>query len=186
MEQTIRINLRGVINARLTDLHPFQEDMKVLEEENYQKLKNNILEDGFSFAPHVFTAEDGSLWILDGHQRYACLKRMEEEGYPVPTIPCMEVDAENLEHARRLVLEAASQFGTFKVTKVVDFVKKAGLEINAAVSRFALPAVKLEKFTDVAAHNRKLPDGATEVDPEKFSAFAHTCPKCGFGFDDAK
>ena len=181
--ETVRVNLRGVINARVSDLNPFQEDMKTLDEANYQRMKLEILEDGFSFSPHVFSDSDGKLWILDGHQRYTCLNRMITEGYEVPTIPCMEVEADDLEHARRLVLAAASQYGTFKASKVMDFMKKSGLEPAQAVTRFMLPTVKLERFTGVNAHNRKIPTGSKELGSEEFSSFDHKCPKCGFEFD---
>lgn len=182
MEQ-VRVNLRGVINARLEELNAFQEDIKVLTEDNYIRMKEEILADGFSFSPHVFVDGDGKLWILDGHQRRSCLSRMQDEGFQIPTIPCMEVEAESLEHARRLVLAAASQYGTFRVNKVMDFVKKSGLEAPKLVERFVLPTVKMDKLTGVSGYVRKAPDGAKEMDPEAFKKFTHHCPKCGFGFD---
>lgn len=184
MEKLVRVNIKGMINARITDLNPFQEDIKILTDENYERFKAEILEDGFSFSPHVFVDADGKLWILDGHQRYSCLTRMIAEGYSVPIIPCMEVEADDLEHARRLVLAAASQYGTFKAGKVMDFLGKAGLQPVQAATRFVLPAVKLERFTGVNAHNRKIGEGAKEYSAEEFSSFDHKCPKCGFEFND--
>lgn len=149
--KNVRVNIRGVVNLRLSDLNAFQEDIKVLTDENYLRLKEEILQDGFSFSPHVFLDSEGKAWLLDGHQRRTCLERMEKEGFQIPIIPCMEVEAEDLEHARRLVVAAASQYGTFQVRAVKEFVKKTGLLPSQAVQRFVLPAIKFEK---VIGHER--------------------------------
>lgn len=150
MEQ-VRVNLRGIINAKFSELNPFQNDIKELSEPSYQAMKQAIVEDGFSFSPHVFSDAQGKLWLLDGHQRRTCLERMAKEGYEIPSIPCMEVEAENLEHARRLVLEAASQYGTFKVAKLVEFSKQIGITPAAALDRLVLPSVN---FGEVLAAGR--------------------------------
>lgn len=155
-EKSIRINVRGVVNLRLAELNAFQEDIKVLTDENYARMKEEILADGFSFSPHVFLDGEGRAWLLDGHQRRTCLLRMEGEGYAVPSIPCMEVEAESLEHARRLVLAAASQYGTFKIKKLVDFTKRLGLEPAKTIDRFVLPVIGFEKIITVNAHARQL------------------------------
>lgn len=152
--KNVRVNIRGVVNLRLSDLNAFQEDIKVLTDENYLRLKEEILQDGFSFSPHVFLDSEGKAWLLDGHQRRTCLERMEKEGFQIPIIPCMEVEAEDLEHARRLVLAGTSQYGTFQVKKVVDFVKKTGLPPMAALGRFSFAGLKMDKVIPVSPHER--------------------------------
>ena len=181
MSKTVRVNLVGVVNLELDQLHEFQEDIKVLTDENYERMKAEILADGFSFSPHVFLDTEGKAWLLDGHQRKKTLTRMrDEEGYHVPTIPCMEVEAESPEHARALVLAAASVYGEFQLKNMAGFLKKASLEPGAAVKRFNLPRVNLEKLTAVSSHLRKMPVGAEEKGVEA----DHRCPKCGHEWDD--
>lgn len=161
MEQ-IKVNLTGeLINVRLEELNPFQEDIKTLSDENYEKLKTAILKDGFSFSIHVFELEDSSLWVLDGHQRLACLLRMKEEGFQIPTLPCVMVEAESLEHARRLVLEGTSQYGSFQASALVDFSMKTGIQPKEQLDRFALPSVDLAKLINVSGHTRSI--GENEV-----------------------
>lgn len=162
MDKIVKVNIRGVVNLPLKELNAFQEDIKVLTDENFKRMKEEILADGFSFSPHVFSAEDGTWWLLDGHQRRTCLERMEAEGYHVPLIPCMEVEAESLEHARRLVLAAASQYGTFKVAKLVEFTKKIGIAPVKTVDRFVLPVIGFEKIVKVNAHARQIAGSAEE------------------------
>lgn len=179
--ETVRVNLVGIVNLSHAQLHAFQDDIKVLTDENYKRMKEEILADGFSFSPHVFQTSDDKWWLLDGHQRKNCLERMEKEGYSIPTIPCMEVEADDLEHARRLVLAAASQYGTFKVAKLVDFSKRLGIQPSELMGRYVLPTVKIEKFIEVSPHLRKITEGSTEVQPA--GEFKHTCPKCSYGWN---
>lgn len=160
--KTVRVNLAGVANLPLEALHAFQEDIKILTDERYESLKEEILQDGFSFSPHVFFDSEGKAWILDGHQRRTCLERMKEEGYDIPLIPCMEVEAQDLEHARRLVLAGTSQYGTFQPKKVAEFVKKTGIDSQAVLQRFHLPEVQLKKLVVVDGYLR---GGAEGVDP---------------------
>lgn len=168
MEKVIKVNVVGIANLPLEALNAFQEDIKILTDERYEALKEEILEDGFSFSPHVFFDAEGKAWILDGHQRRSCLERMKAEGFEVPIIPCMEVAAESLEHARRLVLAGTSQYGTFQPKKIVDFVKKTGLDGASILRRFHMPEVTLKKLVHVDGHVRGGADGniAPVVDPK--------------------
>lgn len=152
--QEVRVNIQGTINLRLADLNSFQEDIKILTNENYEKLKEEILQEGFSFSPHVFLDGEGKAWLLDGHQRRTCLERMENEGYSIPTIPCTEVSADSLEHARRLVLGGTSQYGTFQVKKLVEFTARTGIGGEDLLKRFVLPTVKFEKLVNVSGYLR--------------------------------
>lgn len=141
--QKVNVIIKGIINLRLEQLNAFQEDIKTLTEARYQSLKEEIMEDGFAFSPHVWVDSNGEAWILDGHQRRTCLTRMKEEGFEIPLIPCMEVEASSLEHARRLVLAGTSQYGTFQIKKLEAFSLKTGLDPLALQKRFTLPLAPL-------------------------------------------
>lgn len=190
--QKIRVNIRGVVNLRLEDLNAFQEDIKILTDERYASLKEEILEDGFSFSPHVFLDSDGKAWILDGHQRRTCLERMKGEGFEVPIIPCMEVEAESLEHARRLVLAGTSQYGTFQPKKIVDFVKKTGLEGDGLVRRFVLPTVNFPRLIKVSGYirgegedNESEPPAVAKTKPGQVYELGRHLLMCGSSLDPA-
>lgn len=146
--QQVRVGIVGIVNLRLSDLNAFQEDIKVLRDEDYKKLRTSILADSFAFSPHVFQDAEGAYWLLDGHQRFTALTRMAQEpGIELPsTIPCVEVTAESLEHARRLVLSGTSQYGSFNPKAVVSFAGKIGITPLQAVERLALPGVDLTKL----------------------------------------
>lgn len=149
----VKIGIVGIVNLPLTELNAFQEDIKTLPEDGYRRLRTSILEDSFAFCPHVFQDAEGRWWLLDGHQRYTALTRMAEEpDIALPSsFPCVEVTAESLEHARRLVLSAASQHGVFSTKAVIAFAQKIGITPLQAVDRIALPGVDLTKLFNIGA-----------------------------------
>lgn len=174
----IKIKIKAIVNLPLEELNEFQDDIKVLEEEDYQAFKASILAEGFSFSPAVFQDSDDKWWLLDGHQRKATLTRMKGEGYYIPTIPCVDTEADSLEHARRMVLMAASQYGTLKEERLREFLKKAEVTDEHFKARFRIRTAKLTRVTNVKAHLR------AEKKPEVVPT--HTCPNCGTTFAEAK
>lgn len=166
MQQEIVVNIKGIVNLKLEDLNAFQEEIKILTDQKYLGLKEEILADGFDFAPHVWMDAEGSFWLLDGHQRKTCLERMQKEGFRIPIVPCVEVQAESLEHARRMVLAGTSQYGTFQPKKITDFIKKTGLTNEQMLMRFHLPEVKLKPLISVNSHYRAQRDNVGEVPAE--------------------
>ena len=99
----IEISAQGAGTLPLTAFENFQGDLKRLEREQYEKLRKNILELGFSFPVHVW-ANDGQNYIIDGHQRLTALKLMlENKGWQVPDLPVVYVNAKDRQEAKRKV-----------------------------------------------------------------------------------
>lgn len=163
--QQIVVNIKGMVNLRLEQLNEFQDDIKVLTEERYASFKEEVLADGFDFSPHVWQDSNERFWLLDGHQRKTLLTRMKAEGYHIPTIPCVEVQAESLEHARRMVLAGTSQYGTFQPKKLTAFIKLAGLSGEQVLKRFYIPEVQLKKLVPVTGHMRELEGDDENTEP---------------------
>ena len=132
MATDIKVSVRNKDVLAISLLENLQGTLKTLSDENYLKLKNEILEDGFSFAVHVFEdLESGKIYIIDGHQRITALKRMKDEGFNIPQIPVVFVEADNLDHAKRKVLAAASQYGNFNQSGAEQFIKTInGIDID--------------------------------------------------------
>ncbi len=146
----MRTAVTSLIKARLSELHDFQNGMKTLSDENYLKLKREILETGFSFAVHAWK-DKGKFWILDGHQRVECLRRMakEEKKRADYEIPVIKVEAENLKEAKRKCLSAASQYGAFDVGGLVKTIEQAGIKIDEAKASFNFPKVDISILDSV-------------------------------------
>jgi hypothetical protein len=82
------------------------------------KLKNSIINQGFSFAlcnwfEHKF--------IIDGTGRHLALLELEKEGYEIPDLVVNQIQADNLKEAKKLALMVSSQHGQITQTSLADF-----------------------------------------------------------------
>ena len=194
--ETIIIECFGSGDLPLSLMTPLQGDLKTLSDENYSRLKTEILTDGYSFPIAVYECvEDGKIYILDGHQRYETLSRMRDEGYSIPQIPVNLVNARSLDHAKKKLLGAASQYGVFNQDGANNFIGSIyGMSEDIFKSSFSMPNIDLNLIefkpddllvVDVKAHERIIPihgenekqDGSTPL--KKYIV----CPHCKEMFD---
>src|SRR6266496_436166 len=110
MNSTVKINCKAAIEIALKDLTPLQGELKELTDANFEKLKQSILKHGITFPLFVWQSE-GENYILDGTQRDRVLKRMAEEGYEIPPLPCALIEAKNRKEAAEKILLISSQYG---------------------------------------------------------------------------
>ena len=143
-EIKVKVRSKDVISIAL--LENLQGNLKTLPDENYQKLKTEILADGFCFTVHLYEdIESGKIYIVDGHQRIECLKRMRTEGYDIPQIPVAFIDADSLDHAKKLVLAAASQYGQFNQGGAEEFINTIkDVDIFFLKQQIAMPFVNFD------------------------------------------
>jgi len=190
----IKIACKAAATAPLDDFVWFQDDLKFLSDDDYQKLKNEIVLHGFSDALTVWIDPDMNLKLLDGHQRVLTLKRMrDEEDFHIPFIPYSVTEADSEKQAKEKLLSITGAYGKFSPMGVSRFLNSIDLPAMEAMGRFSLPGLDFEtlpmlKEVEVSAHERTVggdaKDGAKEIDSDSFSDFAHTCPKCGFEFGE--
>ncbi len=148
MSKTITIACQGAGELSLTALNPFQGELKTLSKDDYERLKHEILEDGFSFPMAVWQDElINKMYILDGHQRYTTLVRMrDEEGYSIPQIPVVFVEASSAEQAKHKLLAAASQYGKVGEEGLMAFLKDVNFNAEDLISSFRFPEIDLQQF----------------------------------------
>jgi site-specific DNA-methyltransferase (adenine-specific) len=141
--ETIRIECTGAGTLALHMLTPLQGDLKTLSDENYKRLKFEILEEGFSFPVAVWeNPQDAKIYICDGHQRVETLNRMKEDGYIIPQIPVVMVEAESLNQAKRKLLGAASQYGEYNQEGAEKFIQTIqGMDLTELGSKFIMPSI---------------------------------------------
>lgn len=169
----VRVAIGDKILVELEDLLEFQGDLKVLSDENYERAKTSILENDFSFCPHVWTSK-GKHWLLDGHQRKRTLVRMKKEGYRVPKLPAIQVRAPNVQSAKRKVLAAASQYGQVTDKGLFDFLTENQIPASELQATYNFPDIEMPEFVD--AHFRSpAQDGSDDEipDPPKTSKIRH-------------
>ena len=138
----VRITCEGALTVPLSSLKDLQGDLKLLSQENYEKLRGLIILHGFSAPFNVWRFAD-AFYILDGHQRFRTLKRLQYEGCKIPKLPVNLVEAKNVQEAMQKLLGMASQFGSFSKQGTEDFIAKAKMDKNTAKTRFALPRLSI-------------------------------------------
>lgn len=147
--KTIRISCETAFNVDLESLLVLQDDLKELTKENYTKLKNEILKEGFSAPFFVWSDPDlRGKWILDGTQRWRVLTQMKKEGYEIPALPVAIIDADNMENAKRKLLGFASQYGSVTSQGLYEFMSKADIPFDEMESRFRFPEIKSDEFKE--------------------------------------
>lgn len=159
-KKQITIACQGAHALDLDEFTELQGELKSLSTDNYAKLRDEILTDGFSFTPHVWH-NGGKNYIVDGHQRLRTVRQMvEKEGYFCPPIPVSYVMAENLNHAKRKVLAAASQYGVIERQGLYEFMTGAEITLAEVDTSFRLPEIDMEvyreEYTTVSEHERRL------------------------------
>ena len=153
--------------AELEELHDFQNEMKTLSTENYLKLRREIEEVGFSFAVHVWESV-GKLYILDGHQRVACVRRMlSETPLERVLIPIVKVSAKDYAEAKRKVLGAASQYGEFQSDGLLKTLNEANLDIPDAFEHFNLPTVNFSDLIPLKFEEKTVEPSEKKDDQQK-------------------
>jgi len=172
----VKINVAGHISIAIGNIIPFQGDLKKLSQDNHDKLKAEILADGFNFSPHVWNHND-KYYILDGHQRISVMKKLKKDGYSFQApdgklsdeIPCNIVIAKDVNSAKRKVLQSVSQYGRLDADGFREFTE----DIDFKLDDF--------DFLDF-----EMPDLGTEsIKPEKIDLDLDTdienakCPHCG-------
>lgn len=91
-------------------LVPFQGDLKDIDEESLNKLVGSIKENGF-IVPKFVWIDNNKYYIIDGHQTIKALKQLKVEGYKIPEIPIVQVQADNKKDAAKKLLQINSKYG---------------------------------------------------------------------------
>lgn len=102
-----------VLRTELLDigqLTPLQGGLKTLSDENFNKLRQSLIEKGFQFTVHVWES-GGVNYIIDGHQRVHVMQQLRKAGWEIPPITCAFVKASTYHEAKELILYSVSQFG---------------------------------------------------------------------------
>ena len=118
--ESIEINCKAADILPIDRILEFQGKLKKLSKKNKEKLKASILKHGF-IAPLFVWDNAGDYSLLDGHQRLATLISMRQEGYDIPLLPVVYVEASNEADAKAKLLQITSQYGEFSLDGIMDF-----------------------------------------------------------------
>lgn len=144
MEQAseIRITCAGNTTVSLDELKDFQGNLKELSEDNYAKLRNSMIEFGFSFPIFYWQDEAGTKWIIDAHQRIRTLSHMQKEGVVIPPLPADPIFATDRTEAKKKLLLLNSRYGEMTQEGFDEFT--ADINIEEISDLLELPEVMVE------------------------------------------
>ena len=111
----------------LAEMTELQGKLKSRTDIDYDKIKLSIIKFGFSF-PFFCWKGEGKNYILDGHGRMACLCKMQKDGYIIPPLPVVFIEASDKKEAKQKLLRLNSQYGQMSKDSVLSFCED--LEIN--------------------------------------------------------
>lgn len=147
MLKEIQIKCQGAATLELEQLAPFQGNLKDLSKENYNKLRKQILELGFS-EPICVWKNENKYHVLNGHQRLRVLTEMKKaEGFKIPRIPVNWVEAETEHEAKKKVLALTSQFGEINNQSLFEFASLNNIDLPT-LEDFRFPEIDLDKFKE--------------------------------------
>ena len=135
-DNPIVVKCQGADRLPLDAILEFQGNLKKLSGKNKDKLVSSICRLGF-IAPVFVWDNQGDYSLLDGHQRTKTLIHMREQGWDIPMIPVVFIEADNEKDARAKLLAITSQYGEFEIQELKDW-----------VSEFDLGLIEAFRFTD--------------------------------------
>lgn len=181
LNKPIRVSCQAADTIELDELTPFQGKLKTLSEEAYQRLRKSILELGVSF-PICAWKHRNKTYIFDAHQRVLTIKRMrDEEGFRIPRLPVVWVEAANKVEAAKKVLAATSQYGEITPQGLYDFMQEFELNLDSILGTFQFPEIDLGSFRlsyfpetkEVTFNARQEWSGMPEFNQEDKTSFRH-------------
>ena len=143
--KSIRVTCQGAATLPLEKLSPLQGDLKVLPEANHALLRESILRHGITFpffvwrAPKKKGGKCGSHFIIDAHQRDKVLQRLAEDGYAIPEVPVVWIDALDEQEAKEKILLCNSNYGEMTEAGLGAFLMASMLDVPTLQSETVLP-----------------------------------------------
>ena len=133
----------------------FQGGLKIRDEADIEKAKTSILKYGWSFPFFVWVSGKTN-YCLDGHARIKVLKALEEEGYIIPELPVVYIQAKNKTEAKQKLLRLNSNFGHFTKESVLEFAE----DIDLNFDEIALP----DSVIDFTSGEEEIPPELDETE----------------------
>jgi len=161
-EKKIKVTCDGTDYVDYKILVPLQGDLKIISDDNLQKLKNSIIKYGFT-APAFIWKSGKKLYSIDCHQRIKALDSLFSDGYEIPDIPIVYIKAKDKKEAKEKLLHITSSYGEFTTTGLADFILDAGLDISDLEIRLSEGEFKLNLADETEEINEINYDSKLEI-----------------------
>ena len=158
---SIKCDTKDFINWH--NLSEFQGGLKIRDEADINKAKTSILKYGWSFPFFVWVSGKTN-YVLDGHCRLLVLQALEEDGYIIPELPCVYIQAKNKTEAKQKLLRLNSTYGKMTKESVLEFAE----DIDLNFDEISLPdsVIDFSDESEDAESDTTGDDEAPELDAE--------------------
>lgn len=147
MDKKIKISCKVSDFLPVTDLVGFQGELKSLSKENYERLKNHIIRNGFT-APVFVWKDKNTNYLIDGHQRVRVIQAMIDEGFVCEKLPVVFISAESRKQAKDILMGMVSQFGRVEEQGLYEFAIDAEFTPDFMLENYDIPGLDMTKFVD--------------------------------------
>lgn len=128
-DKTIHIKCEAKNYYQIDELIPFQGKLKSINKSEFDKLKKSLIKDGLPLAFSVWKQKD-KIYLIDGHHRKLALQALSEDGYHIPSLPCVEIEAKTKKEAAKAVLISNSKYAEMNQESLSDFMIDMQLDFN--------------------------------------------------------
>lgn len=135
----VEITCTGTDFVSIDEIVDFQGKLKSRTADQIAAVIRSIEEFGFSF-PFFLWNDAGTRWCLDGHGRLGALRFMRDEGWEVPKLPAVYIEAKDETEAKQKLLRMNSQYGQITVDGLLEFT--TGIDVEW--TELSLPSGFLE------------------------------------------
>lgn len=181
-EKTIKIRCKGETYVDYHELNHFQGNLKSIDKDKFHDLKESLKKHGLPLAFHIWIDSKGKKWTIDGHHRVMAFKALEDEGWHIPPVPCNTIIAETKKEAANILLVGNTRYAKMSQESLSDFMIDMELQLPD-LEFLDIPEIDLTEFN---SEPKETKNTNTELDIESFDNFDHTCPKCGFGWNESE
>lgn len=154
----IKINCESDATLKLTDMVPFQGNLKKRTAQDIKELTDSLVSEGL-MMPFAIWKHDNKNYLLDGHGRKEALIKLavDEPSMLTEEWPVIYVNAETEEDARKALLQITSAYGKITKTGVKQF----------CISIPDYKAPSIAKFVSKPVKAKEVKPQATESDPKR-------------------
>lgn len=130
----INIKCSAPDRVKLSELVPFQGDLKKRTESDVKALADSIMQDGL-LMPFAVWQHDEQHYLLDGHGRLAALTEIAliDNSVVEQEMPAVFINAETEEEAKKALLQITSSYG--KITK------EGAVKFTRSIPEYHAPAI---------------------------------------------
>jgi len=140
-KKEIQIKCKGNRYVNWKELKPFQGNLKELSPQNFKKLKQSIINLGWISPCFVWDKNK----TLDGHGRLLVLPEIEKEGYVIPPLPVVDIQAPDKRTAGKILLAINSRYQRITQEGLDEFIKNNDIDFNE-LDDIDIPEFSIEEF----------------------------------------